>query len=64
MGRLGGTDVARLPIHGNAKITFIGVYDTVGALGVPIPAASHVNEPIVGFHNTAGDMRERACAGG
>jgi len=52
VGRLGGTDVAKLPTHGDVRIKFIGVYDTVGALGVPIPAASHVNEPIVGFHNT------------
>ena len=61
VGRLGGTDVARLPTHGDVQIKFIGVYDTVGALGVPIPAASHVNEPIVGFHNTTlGDTVENA----
>jgi uncharacterized protein (DUF2235 family) len=61
VGRLGGTDVARLPTHGDVQIKFLGVYDTVGALGVPIPAASHVNEPIVGFHNTTlGDTVEHA----
>jgi uncharacterized protein (DUF2235 family) len=61
VGRLSGTDVARLPTHGDVQIKFIGVYDTVGALGVPIPAASHVNEPIVGFHNTTlGDTVENA----
>jgi uncharacterized protein (DUF2235 family) len=60
VGRL-GTDVATLPTHGDVKIKFIGVYDTVGALGVPIPAAAHVNEPIVGFHNTTlGDTVENA----
>ena len=56
-----GTDVASLPTHGNVKIKFIGVYDTVGALGVPIAAAARVNEPIVGFHNTTlGDTVENA----
>jgi uncharacterized protein (DUF2235 family) len=60
VGRL-GADVATLPTHGDVKIKFIGVYDTVGALGVPIPAAAHVNEPIVGFHNTTlGDTVENA----
>ena len=60
VGRLGG-DVATLPTHGDVKIKFIGVYDTVGALGVPIPAAARVNEPIVGFHNTMlGDTVENA----
>src|SRR5262245_16949625 len=52
VGRLTGSDLARLPTHGDVKIKFIGVYDTVGALGVPIPAAAAVNEPIVGFHDT------------
>jgi uncharacterized protein (DUF2235 family) len=60
VGRL-GADVATLPTHGDVKIKFIGVYDTVGALGVPIPAAARVNEPIVGFHNTTlGDTVENA----
>jgi uncharacterized protein (DUF2235 family) len=61
VGRSAGPDVATLPTHGNVKIKFIGVYDTVGALGVPIPKAAHVNEPIVGFHNTRlGDTVETA----
>ena len=51
VGRL-GPDVATLPTHGDVQIKFLGVYDTVGALGVPIPAVARVNEPIVGFHNT------------
>ncbi len=60
VGRL-GADVDTLPTHGDVKIRFLGVYDTVGALGVPIPAAARVNEPIVGFHNTTlGDTVERA----
>ncbi|HEX7788362.1 MAG TPA: DUF2235 domain-containing protein [Methylomirabilota bacterium] len=60
VGRL-GPDVDRLPTHGNVTIKFIGVYDTVGALGVPIPAAARVNEPIVGFHDTRlGDTVENA----
>src|SRR5262245_40466911 len=51
-----GTDVTTLPTHGDVKIKFLGVYDTVGALGVPIPAVARVNEPIVGFQNkTLGD---------
>src|SRR4026209_594073 len=39
VGRL-GTDVDRLPTHGAVTIKFLGVYDTVGALGVPIPAGA------------------------
>jgi len=56
-----GADVTTLPTYGDVKIKFLGVYDTVGALGVPIPAAARVNEPIVGFHNTTlGDTVENA----
>jgi uncharacterized protein (DUF2235 family) len=53
VGRLGGADVDSLPRHGEVTISFLGVYDTVGALGVPIDSAAKVNEPIVGFHDTA-----------
>jgi uncharacterized protein (DUF2235 family) len=60
VGRL-GTDIANLPTYGDVSIKFIGVYDTVGALGVPIPAVADVNEPIVGFHDTTlGDTVENA----
>lgn len=60
VGRLGGPDVARLPRHAGVKIRFIGVYDTVGALGVPL-AGANVNDPIVGFHDTTlGDTVENA----
>jgi uncharacterized protein (DUF2235 family) len=60
VGRL-GDDVSRLPRHAGVKIRFIGVYDTVGALGVPISGPVDVNEPIVGFHDTTlGDMVEHA----
>ncbi len=52
VGHLGGVDVARLPRHDGVKIRFIGVYDTVGALGVPLPEAAALNEPVVGFHDT------------
>jgi uncharacterized protein (DUF2235 family) len=48
-----GRDVATLPRQTGVKIKFIGVYDTVGALGVPLAAAVKVNEPIIGFHDTA-----------
>jgi uncharacterized protein (DUF2235 family) len=52
VGRFGG-NVASLPRHPDVKIRFIGVYDTVGALGVPLAGAASVNEPIVGFHDTS-----------
>jgi T6SS, Phospholipase effector Tle1-like, catalytic domain len=51
--RFGGPTVDDLPRHDAVRIRFVGVYDTVGALGVPLPAAAEINEPIVGFHNTA-----------
>jgi uncharacterized protein (DUF2235 family) len=61
VGRLGGDDVASLPRHDAVKIRFIGVYDTVGALGVPLAGLRRVNEPIVGFHDTTlGDTVEHA----
>jgi uncharacterized protein (DUF2235 family) len=61
VGRLGGADVSTMPRHPGVKIKFIGVYDTVGALGVPLSGATNVNEPIVGFHDTTlGDMVEHA----
>jgi uncharacterized protein (DUF2235 family) len=60
VGRL-GADVSSLPRHAGVTIRFIGVYDTVGALGVPLAAAATVNEPIVGFHDTTlGDTVENA----
>src|SRR4029453_18266857 len=40
------------PRHAGVTIRFVGVYDTVGALGVPLPDVAFVNEPIVGFHDT------------
>src|SRR5918996_1047636 len=56
-----GDDVGSLPRHTGVKIRFIGVYDTVGALGVPLAVAATVNEPIVGFHDTTlGDIVEHA----
>jgi uncharacterized protein (DUF2235 family) len=61
VGKLGGGDVASLPRHPGVTIRFIGVYDTVGALGVPLPSAAFVNEPIVGFHDTTlGDIVQHA----
>ena len=61
VGRLGGADVASLPRHPGVTIRLIGVYDTVGALGVPLAGTAHVNEPIVGFHDTTlGDSVEHA----
>jgi hypothetical protein len=63
VGKLAGDPVASLPRHPGVKVRFIGVYDTVGALGVPLagPANALVNEPIVGFHDTMlGDTVENA----
>lgn len=36
------------------KLRFLGVYDTVGALGIPLPQAAiaRLTEPLVGFHDT------------
>ncbi len=45
-------DLDKAPRHPDARIRFVGVYDTVGALGIPLPKASVLNEPIVGFHDT------------
>jgi len=56
-----GPAVSTLPRHPGAKVRFIGVYDTVGALGVPLAGAMPVNEPIVGFHDTTlGDLVQSA----
>jgi uncharacterized protein (DUF2235 family) len=61
VGRLGGDSVASMPRHPGVRVKFIGVYDTVGALGVPLAGAERVNEPIVGFHDTTlGDSVEHA----
>jgi uncharacterized protein (DUF2235 family) len=61
VGHLGGADVAALPRHAGVKVRFIGVYDTVGALGVPLAGLTKFNEPIVGFHDTTlGDLVEHA----
>ena len=50
--------------RGNSRIVVLdndlnqkAVYDTVGALGVPLAKATNLNEPIVGFHDTTlGDL--------
>ena len=61
VGKLGGAEVSTLPRHAGVTIRFIGVYDTVGALGVPLSGATKVNEPVVGFHDTTlGDLVEHA----
>jgi hypothetical protein len=61
VGKLGGEAIASLPRHPDVKVRFIGVYDTVGALGVPLAGAASVNEPVIGFHDTAlGDTVENA----
>lgn len=51
--RFGGPAVDGLTRHDGVLIRFVGVYDTVGALGVPLPDALEINDPIVGFHDTS-----------
>lgn len=53
VGHMGGTDVERLPRHDGVRFRFVGVYDTVGALGVPLPQAAEINDAVVGFHDTS-----------
>lgn len=36
----------------HVKIKFIGVWDTVGALGLPVQGLQHLSRRWVGFHNT------------
>jgi uncharacterized protein (DUF2235 family) len=56
-----GANLRDFPRHQGVKIRFIGVYDTVGALGVPLPEAAKVNQRIVGFHDTnLSDLVEHA----
>ena len=45
VGTLGGEAVATLPRHPDVKVRFIGVYDTVGALGVPLAGAAASTSP-------------------
>lgn len=52
-GKVAGPDLATLPMHTDVKIRFVGVYDTVGALGIPLPRVEKVNDAIVGFHDTS-----------
>lgn len=52
------------PRHDGVKIQFVGVYDTVGALGVPLSddAIRKLNQPFVGFHDMRlGDLIEHAA---
>jgi uncharacterized protein (DUF2235 family) len=51
LGDLVGPDIDDLPRRA-VTVRFVGVYDTVGALGVPIPSADQINRVIVGFHDT------------
>lgn len=53
LGDLAGVGLAGLPRHRTVPIRFVGVFDTVGAIGVPIPRAARLAEPIVGFHDTS-----------
>lgn len=45
-------DLDQAPRQREVRIRFVGVYDTVGALGIPLPKVAGLNEPIVGFHDT------------
>jgi uncharacterized protein (DUF2235 family) len=51
LGDLVGRDIDGLPRRA-VKVHFVGVYDTVGALGIPVPHAERLNDVIVGFHDT------------
>ncbi len=35
------------------RIQFLGVWDTVGALGIPLPALAQLNSAVYAFHDTA-----------
>lgn len=52
LGELLGIGLAGLQRHREVPIRFLGVLDTVGALGIPVPKAARLNEPLVGFHDT------------
>jgi uncharacterized protein (DUF2235 family) len=52
VGRFFGTNLRRAPRYDDVRIRFVGVYDTVGALGIPLSKATRVNTVIVGFHDT------------
>jgi uncharacterized protein (DUF2235 family) len=55
---------ARWPVHENARIAFIGVWDTVDAVGMPFALSDFVNRAIVQFKfptQTLGKHVERAC---
>jgi uncharacterized protein (DUF2235 family) len=51
-GGLAGSGLDDLPRWGDVRIRFLGVYDTVGALGLPLPKAERLNDAVVGFHDT------------
>jgi uncharacterized protein (DUF2235 family) len=38
--------------HKEVEITFLGVWDTVGALGIPVGILGEISDGIHGFHNT------------
>jgi uncharacterized protein (DUF2235 family) len=48
--------------HTDAKVKFLGVWDTVGALGIPIDLLATVNEQKFAFHDTgACDIVQHGC---
>ncbi|HMR29508.1 MAG TPA: DUF2235 domain-containing protein [Geminicoccaceae bacterium] len=56
-----GRDLDRIDRHESVKVRFIGVYDTVGSLGIPTPKLSRLTSPVVQFHNqTLGRLIEHA----
>jgi len=45
-------DIVNILPRRHVKIKFIGVWDTVGALGLPVQGVQHLSRRWVGFHNT------------
>jgi uncharacterized protein (DUF2235 family) len=54
-------DLRQIDRHESVKVRFVGVYDTVGSLGIPTPKLSRLTSPVVQFHNQAlGSLIENA----
>lgn len=61
LGVSAGSPAAAAGATRSVKIRFLGVYDTVGSLGVPTPILGLLARPVVRFHNTSlGSLIEHA----
>ena len=45
-------DTETIPLHPDIQVTFLGVFDTVGALGVPVGILAELTAGLFEFHNT------------